>query len=645
MAASCSVMFAGPTARACSRSSARKHVTSGAPASGTRRPVPASRVASRLQKPTSKGPDSLRTQVVSAPAEFVLKLSDVELWENSRRLQVQSAPIADDTSTLRCLDWDRDRFDIEFGLQNGTTYNSYIIYGSEKTALIDASHEKFRQLYISALKGELDLSKLDYIIVSHTEPDHSGLVPDIIKMAPNATVLGSKVCLKFLADLVHFDFKSQEVKNGDQIDLGGGHLLEFVIAPNLHWPDTIFTYDHGTSSIFTCDAFGMHYCTEDFFDMDLMEIETHYRFYYDCLMKPNARSVLTALRKCKNLDFRRVCPGHGPILRFNTDELVNRYRTWSEAVGKSPASCGVLYVSDYGFSDRLSQTIARGLTKAGVAVEMMDLVSADPQELVELVGRSAALVIMAPPHEGEAVLSVGTVLAASKANQRVLVAESYGGDDEPVDLLVSKFAEKGVSSAGAALRVKDTPTEGTYQMFEESGTDLGQLLLKKESIAAMKGMDSELAKALGRISGGLYVVTAAQGSSRSAMIASWVSQASFEPLGLTIAVAKDRAIESLMQVGDNFCINCLPEGRYQPLMKHFLKRFGPGQDRFEGVNMRTGSNGSPVLMDAVAHMECTVKSRMETADHWIVYGEVMEGDVADPETKTAAHHRKIGNYY
>lgn len=204
------------------------------------------------------------------------------------------------------------RFDIEFGLQNGTTYNSYIIYGSEATALIDASHEKFRQLYISALKGEVDLSSLDYIVVmefsltasmhaaishlgrrrmkwwhkilknnilktkllqvSHTEPDHSGLVPDIIKMAPNATVIGSKVCLKFLQDLVHFDFKSMEVKNGDKVDLGGGHVLEFIIAPNLHWPDTIFTYDHGTSSIFTCDAFGMHYCTEDFFDMDLIEV-------------------------------------------------------------------------------------------------------------------------------------------------------------------------------------------------------------------------------------------------------------------------------------------------------------------------------------------------------------------------------------
>jgi flavorubredoxin len=100
------------------------------------------------------------------------------------------------------------------------------------------------------------------------------LVPDIIKMAPQATVIGSKVCLKFLADMVHSDFRQQEVKNGDKIDLGGGHELQFVIAPNLHWPDTIFTYDHLTQTAFTCDAFGMHLCSEDIYDIDLTEVGT-----------------------------------------------------------------------------------------------------------------------------------------------------------------------------------------------------------------------------------------------------------------------------------------------------------------------------------------------------------------------------------
>ncbi|MEB3212592.1 MAG: FprA family A-type flavoprotein, partial [Leptolyngbyaceae bacterium] len=175
-----------------------------------------------------------------------------------KRLTMQVEEIASETTTIRSLDWDRDRFDIEFGLQNGTTYNSFIIRG-EKTALVDTSHAKFRQLYLDILKGQINPADIDYIVISHTEPDHSGLVKDVLELAPNATVVGAKVAIAFLEDLVHRPFERIQVKNGDTLDLGNGHVLEFISAPNLHWPDTIFTYDQKTQILFTCDAFGMHY--------------------------------------------------------------------------------------------------------------------------------------------------------------------------------------------------------------------------------------------------------------------------------------------------------------------------------------------------------------------------------------------------
>ncbi|NEQ99121.1 MAG: FprA family A-type flavoprotein, partial [Cyanothece sp. SIO2G6] len=170
-----------------------------------------------------------------------------------KRLTMQVADIADDTTVIRSLDWDRDRFDIEFGLQNGTTYNSYLIRG-EKIALVDTSHAKFRQLYLDTLKGLIDPATIDYIIISHTEPDHSGLVKDMLELAPNATVVGAKIAIAFLENLVHHPFERIQVKNGSTLDLGNGHALEFISAPNLHWPDTIFTYDAKTSILFTCDA-------------------------------------------------------------------------------------------------------------------------------------------------------------------------------------------------------------------------------------------------------------------------------------------------------------------------------------------------------------------------------------------------------
>ncbi len=105
------------------------------------------------------------------------------------------------------------------------------------------------------------------------------------------------------------------------------HELEFVMAPNLHWPDTMFSFDSSTGVLYTCDAFGLHYCDSEPFDTDLKAIEPHFRFYYDCLMKPNARSVLSALKRTKDMDYSTIAVGHGPLLRYNLSELVGRYST------------------------------------------------------------------------------------------------------------------------------------------------------------------------------------------------------------------------------------------------------------------------------------------------------------------------------
>jgi len=567
----------------------------------------------------------------------------------TKRLTVQVADLTADTTAIRSLDWDRDRFDIEFGLQNGTTYNSYLIRG-EKIALVDTSHEKFRQLYFDSLNGLINPQEIDYLIISHTEPDHSGLVRDILQLAPNITVVGSKVAIQFLENLVHHPFQRQLVKNGDQLDLGNGHILEFVNAPNLHWPDTIFTYDHGSGILFTCDAFGMHYCSDDLYDEQLSAIEPDYRFYYECLMAPNARSVLAAMKRMEPLgNINLVANGHGPLLKHNVTELLTHYRDWSQAQTKAEKTVAVFYISDYGYSDRLCQSIAKGITKTGVAVETLDLKSADPQEVKELASSAVGIVIGTPPVSGinaqEITGNLGTILASVNPKQYIGMFESQGGDDESILPLFNKFREVGLTKAFDPIRSTETPNESLYQRCEEAGTDMGQLLTQEVKVKQRKSLDTDLDKAIGRISSGLYIITTKKGDRSGAMVASWVTQASFDPPGFTVAVAKDRAIESLLQVGDQFILNILEEGNYQTLMKHFLKRFGPGEDRFAGVNTRTANNGSPILADALAYLECEVVSRMECADHWIVYNKVTDGRVSKPDSLTAVHHRKVGNYY
>ncbi len=562
------------------------------------------------------------------------------------RLTTQTVEIASDTTAIRSLDWDRDRFDIEFGLQNGTTYNSYIIRG-EQTALVDTSHAKFRTLYIDALKAAIDPTQIDYLIISHTEPDHSGLVKEVLELAPQVTVVGSKVAIQFLENLVHQPFTQKIVKNGDQIDLGNGHVLQFVSAPNLHWPDTMLTYDFKTSVLYTCDVFGMHFCDERTYDEDLQTIAPDYRFYYDCLMGPNARSVLAAMKRMDELPpIGTVATGHGPLLRYNVVEMTENYRTWSQAQTKGETTVAVFYVSDYGYSDRLSQALAKGITKTGVAVEMIDLKATDMQELRELVERSAALVIGIPPASLDtAQTALGTIFAAAHEKQYIGLFESFGGEDQSIDLTNNRFKDLGLIPAFPMIRVRENPTELTYQLCDEAGTDLGQILTRKQTIQHMKSLDVDMDKAVGRLAGGLYIITAKKGGLSSAMLASWVAQASFKPLGLTIAVAKDRAIESLMHVGDNFVLNVLEEGNYSKFMQHFLKRFAPGADRFEGVKTYAAENGSPILADSLAFIECHVVSRMECSDHWIVYATAETGRVSNPDALPAAHRRKVGNHY
>ncbi|MBD2772858.1 diflavin flavoprotein [Iningainema tapete] len=567
--------------------------------------------------------------------------------KTKKRLTIQTADIAAETTTIRSLDWDRDRFDIEFGLQNGTTYNSFLIRG-EQTALVDTSHEKFRQLYLDTLTNLINPEEIDYLIISHTEPDHSGLVKDILQLAPEITVVGSKVAIQFLENMVHQPFKRKIVKNGDRLDLGKGHELEFVIAPNLHWPDTMFSFDHKTQTLFTCDAFGLHYCSDSTFDEDLKAIEADFEFYYECLMAPNAKSVLSALKRMAELEkIDMIATGHGPLLYHNVEELTARYRTWSQTQAKAETTVGIFYVSDYGYSNRLAQAIASGITKTGVAVEMADLrFAVDLQELRELVGRCNGIVIgMYPANGVGAQAAIDTVLGSAKEKQAIGIFESGGENDEPVDPLLNKFRSLGLTPAFAPIKIKETPGENIFKQCEEAGTDLAQWVTRDRSIKQMKSLGADLDKALGRISGGLYIITAKKGDVSSAMLASWVSQASFKPLGVSIAVAKDRAIESLMQVGDRFVLNVLEEGKYQNLMKHFLKRFAPGADRFEGVRTQPAENGAPILADALAYIECEVASRMDAGDHWIVFSTVYAGKVSKPDALTAVHHRKVGNHY
>ena len=577
---------------------------------------------------------------------MVLLTQSTQAKTDPGRLTVETVEIAPETTAIRCLDWDRERFDIEFGLQNGTTYNSFLIQG-EKVALVDTSHRKFEKLYMEIITGLIDVNTIDYLIISHTEPDHSGLVKNILKLAPNITVVGAKIAIQFLENMVHQPFNSMVVKSGQKLDLGNRHELEFVSAPNLHWPDTIFTYDHKTSTLFTCDVFGMHYCDDRTYDENFTTIEGDFKYYYDCLMGPNARSVLSALKRIKKLEIETVAPGHGPLLKHSISEWLGRYQDWSTEKTKKETLVALFYTEDYGYSEELIRAVAHGSDKTDVVVELVDINNTELQEIREIVSQAAGLVIgMVPQSLDMAQIALNTILATVHNKQAIGLLESGGGEDEPIYPLRNKFQELGLTEVFSPILVKETPNKTIEQLCDEAGTDMGQWLNRDKTIKQIKSIDNELEKSLGRISTGLYIITAKKEEVQSAMLASWVTQASLKPLGVAIAVAKDRAIESLLHVGDSFVLNVLEEGKYQGLMKHFLKRFPPGADRFAGVKTYPArTNESPILAEALAYMECEITSRMDCGDHWVIYSSVHTGRVAEVNALTAVHHRKIGNHY
>ncbi|MDJ0844597.1 diflavin flavoprotein [Crocosphaera sp.] len=561
------------------------------------------------------------------------------------RLTIQTSSIGENTTVIRCLDWDRDRFDIEFGLRNGTTYNSFLIEG-EKTALIDTSHRKFQDLYLDCLNNLIDVSTLDYLVVSHTEPDHSGLVKDVLKLAPNVTVVGSKVAIQFLENMVHQPFNSLIVKSGSSLDLGNGHELQFISAPNLHWPDTIFTYDQNTSILYTCDVFGMHYCDDYIYDEEPDLLQADFKYYYDCLMGPNARSVLAGLKRIDKLDINLIATGHGPLLKHYIDQWLNDYSQWSKEQAKTDNLVVIFYDENYGYAEENARQIAQGLQKTEVNIDLIDLATTDPHETRQLVYEAKGIVLGMPAQSDDhAQIIVNTILAVAHPKQAIGLFESGGGEDEPIYPLRNKLQEIGLTEGFPPILTKTAPTPNSQKMAEEAGTDLGQWITRNRSIKKLKNIDSGLERALGRISSGLYLITANKGEIAGSMLASWVIQASLEPLGVAIAVSKDRAIESLLHPGDRFVLNVLEEGNAQGLMKHFLKRFAPGADRFAGVKTYPAQNGSQILANALAYLECEVVSRTDCGDHWMIYSTVQRGRVSKVDGLTAVHHRKVGTHY
>ncbi len=573
------------------------------------------------------------------------------MLQTTKQRDVQIVQIASETKALRSRTWDRLKFEVEYSLQKGTTANSFLIQ-ADRTAIIDPPGESFTKNYLESLQQRLDMSQLDYVILGHFNANRGGTLKALLELAPQLTF----VCSNPAAIALRQFFEKQElnitvVRGEDTLDLGKGHQLQFIAAPTPRWPDGLLTYDRQTQILFTDKFFGAHVCGDQVFDEGWAVYREDRRFYYDCLHAAQAKQVVSALDKIADLQILFYGPSHGPLVRDGMTELTKEYRKWSARQSDRDLTVALLYASAYGNTASLAQAIARGITKAGVAVESINCEAAEPAEMQAAVEKCDGFIIGSPTLGSHAPTQIqtalGIVLSTVAKDKLAGVFGSFGWSGEAIDLIENKLKDGGYKLGFEPIRVKFKPTDVTLQECKETGIKFAQALKKSQKRRTPKPAVSatdRTAQAVGRIVGSTCIVSAKRGDVTSAMLASWVSQATFNPPGLTVAVAKDRAMESLTHTGDKFAINILSEGNQQ-LFKHFTKKFTPGEDRFAGLNTTAANNGCPVLTDALAYLECTVGDRMECADHWVVYAVVNEGKVLDPEGVTSVHHRKSGSFY
>lgn len=343
-------------------------------------------------------------------------------------------------------DPDLEVFDVIIPTEYGTTYNSYLVE-AEEPALIDGVKEEFQEEWFAKLEARIDLAKLKHLIVNHTEPDHSGSIKELLRRAPHLVVHGSRAALQFLSEQVNTEFQGRLVGENDILDLGS-RKLRFIMAPFLHWPDTIWTYLEGEGVLFTCDGFGSHFCFPEgkiLASQQEVDFTPAVEYYFDKIMGPFKSKVREALAKLDGLQLEMIATGHGPILDVDLERFIRLYQEWSfeeQAAGRKKVV--IAYASAYGHTKRMAQLIAEGArSNPQVDVLLMDAASASPEEVSEAVSSFDAIIVGSPTINADAVYPIWRVLESISAitakGKAAAVFGNYGWSGEAVALLEERL--------------------------------------------------------------------------------------------------------------------------------------------------------------------------------------------------------------
>ncbi len=391
--------------------------------------------------------------------------------------------VTDSVKWIGVLDPGLITFDVVMETKYGTTYNSYFIDGDKK-AIVETTKEPFKDVYLDKIRKVVDFEDIDYIVLNHTEPDHSGTLTHLLDLATNATVVASRSAINFLRNMVDKEFKYKIVSHGDELSLGN-KTLKFISAPFLHWPDTMLTYLEEDKILFTCDVFGCHYCDERMFDDLVDDFDDAFEYYFRVILKPFSNYMLEAIDKIKDLDIDIICTGHGPILRSNWKKYVEWSKKMAEDTEERVVKHKVFmpYVSAYGNTGKIGEKIAEGIKMAGdIDVELMDIELVDISSLEEKIEKSTAIIIGSPTINQNTLKPIYQLFAiinpVRNRGKLAGVFGSFGWSGEALKIIQDNLKNLKLKVFEEGIRCCFIPFEDSLDEAVEYGKAFGEELLK-----------------------------------------------------------------------------------------------------------------------------------------------------------------------
>lgn len=392
------------------------------------------------------------------------------------------------------VDADLRVFDIIMYTEFGTTYNSYVLKTGDKTILFETAKEKFFDDYLEKLKEITDVESIDYLVVEHTEPDHAGSVERLLDLNPGMKIIATGCALGFLKEIVNRDFTGIPARDNMTMKIGD-RTLRFLFVPNLHWPDTMYTYIEEEQILVTCDSFGSHYGFYDVLLSKVTDWEGYMRatkYYYDNIIGPFKPFMLKALERVRELDISMICTGHGPVIDDKIDFILNTYEEWSTVVNSNPKKTVIMpYVSAYGYTKSLAEKIAEGIRASGdIDVRAYDMVEADQAKVLEELGFADGILFGSPTIVGEALKPIWdlttSIFAGTHGGKLASAFGSYGWSGEAVPHLIERLKQLNMKVT-EGFRVRFKPDENQLQDAFDYGFNFGCLLQEKENPKKKKG--------------------------------------------------------------------------------------------------------------------------------------------------------------